>query len=78
MREKLWRAAGLTLLGTLAGCASTSMPSLSHPGPAGVQQKRAVKYDPWPESVGAADMSTVRPREYQNPPVKPPQGIPIQ
>ncbi len=70
-----WRlAAGLTIFGLFAGCAHTSMPSLSHPCSAAVQQKRALRYDPFPESVGAADLSTVRPRDYQDPIAEPSQS----
>ncbi len=34
----------------LAGCQSTAPPSLAHPGPAQVQQNRAVRFDPYPEN----------------------------
>ena len=70
MRGSCWLAGGLMFLGTLAGCAHTSPPSLDHPRSADIQQKRALRYDPYPEPVSGTDMSTVRPREYQNPPAE--------
>jgi len=74
MRRRRWLTAGLTVLGMSAGCAHTTMPSLEHPRSADVQQKRALRYDPYAENVGATDMSTVRPREYQDPPAEPSQA----
>ncbi len=70
MRGPCWLTAGLILFGGLSGCAHTSMPSLEHPRSADIQQKRALRYDPYPESVSGNDMSTVRPREYENPPAE--------
>jgi hypothetical protein len=51
----------------LAGCQSTAPPSLTHPGPAQVQQNRAVRFDPYPEKEMGPDMVGVRPRDYENP-----------
>jgi hypothetical protein len=56
----------LALFG-LAGCQSTAMPSLAHPGSTQTQQNRAVRYDPYPDSEMGPTMVGVRPREYQNP-----------
>jgi hypothetical protein len=67
MSGRLWLAAGLLILGTLAGCAHTTPPSLDHPGSAAVQQKRAIRYDPYADPNLGNDVSTIRPREYQNP-----------
>lgn len=65
---KLLNAAffGLILLG-LAGCQSTAMPSLRHPGSAQTQQNRAVRFDPYPENDVGPAMVGVRPRGYENP-----------
>jgi hypothetical protein len=68
--------AGLLLLGVL-GCSQegqkkTGMPSLAHPGSGQVQQKRALRYDPYPESsVSGGNMDGTRPRDYQYPPAEP-------
>jgi hypothetical protein len=67
-------AAGATLLGIIAGCKFTDMPSLTHPRSATIQQKRALRYDPYPETGIGTDISTVRPREYQIPPAEPTQA----
>ena len=53
---------------------STAQPDLTHPGRAEVQQKRALRYDPYPETGMGTDMSELRPREYQNPPAEPSQA----
>jgi hypothetical protein len=74
MTGRWWLAAGLMILGTLAGCKSTVPPDLAHPGRAVVQQKRALRYDPYPETGIGTDISTVRPREYQIPPAEPSQS----
>jgi hypothetical protein len=68
-----WLAAALMIF-ALAGCKFTDMPDLAHPRSATIQQKRALRYDPLPESNAVTDMSTVRPREYQNPPADPSQA----
>jgi hypothetical protein len=47
-----------------------AMPSLAHPRSADIQQKRALRYDPYPETRGGPEMVGVRPREYQNPPAE--------
>jgi hypothetical protein len=51
----------------LAGCQSTGKPSLLHPGPAQVQQNRAVRFDPYPENEPGPAMVGVRPKGYENP-----------
>ena len=70
MRGSHWLAAGLMVFGTLTGCAHTAQPSLDHPRSADIQQKRALRYDPYPQTGIGPDISTVRPREYQNPPAE--------
>ncbi len=74
MRGRWMLAVGVAILGTLAGCKSVAPPSLDHPRSAAVQQKRALRYDPYPENINGTDMSTVRPREYQDPPAEPSQA----
>ena len=75
--RRLWSlGTGLLLLGVIAGCHSKAgeptmaMPSLAHPRSADIQQKRALRYDPYPETKVGPEMVGVRPREYQNPPVE--------
>jgi hypothetical protein len=71
MKGSWWLTVGLTILGTLAGCKSTVPPDLSHPGRADVQQKRALRYDPYPETgVVGASMDGTRPRDYEAPPAE--------
>lgn len=64
--KRLWSlAAGLLVLNLLVGCKTTSTPDLAHPSSAAVQQKRALRYDPYPETLGdGASMAGTRPREY--------------
>jgi hypothetical protein len=70
MRGRCWLAAGVAIVGALAGCAHTTPPSLDHPGSAATQQKRALRYDPYADPSIGNDVSTIRPREYQNPPAE--------
>jgi hypothetical protein len=74
MSKRWLPAAGLMILCTLAGCKTTATPDLEHPRSATVQQKRALRYDPYPENNVGTNMSDVRPREYQNPPAEPSQA----
>jgi hypothetical protein len=71
MKGRWSLAAGLTILGILAGCKDIASPSLEHPRSADIQQKRAVRYDPYAEPDVAPGMSDTRPREYQSPPAEP-------
>jgi hypothetical protein len=50
-----------------AGCQSTAMPSLKHPGTMQEQQNRAVRFDPYPEKEPGPALTGVRPKEYENP-----------
>lgn len=69
--KMLWSlAAGLLLLNLMVGCKSTAPPSLLHPRSADVQQKRAERYDPYPETNVGPGMAETRPRDYQNPPAE--------
>jgi hypothetical protein len=63
-------AVGLLVLSAMQGCQSTAKPSLAHPRSAEVQQKRALRYDPYPETNVGPGMSETRPRDYQNPPAE--------
>jgi len=59
----------LVIFGALSGCRGVARPDWTHPGTASTQQKRALRYDPYPEStLGGATMEGTRPREYENPP----------
>ena len=65
----LWPlAAGLLILVALGGCRGVASPDWTHPGTASVQQKRALRYDPYPENEPGPSMDGTRPREYANPP----------
>jgi len=73
--KKTWLLAlGLLVFGTLAGCQTTAKPSIANPGNAAVQQKRALRYDPYPSTEGGADMAGTRPRGYEIPPAEPTQA----
>lgn len=63
-------AAGLLVLCLIAGCQSTAKPSLAHPRSADIQQKRAERYDPYPEPNVGPGMGETRPRDYQIPPAE--------
>ena len=67
-----WRslAVGLILL-MLGGCCSIATPDWMDPGPAKVQQTRALRYDPYPDNEAGPAMVGVRPREYEIPPPEP-------
>lgn len=74
MKRLVWLAAGMLILGVL-GCASpekrrTSMPDLGHPGSACTQEKRALRYYPYPEPNVGPGMVETRPREYEQPPAE--------
>jgi hypothetical protein len=61
-------AAGLVILATAGGCCGIAPPNWGHPGSAAVQQKRALRYDPYPENEPGPSIEGTRPREYANPP----------
>lgn len=58
----------LPILIAPAGCCSTARPDWTHPGGAEVQQKRALRYDPYPENEPGPVLTGVRPRQYEVPP----------
>ncbi len=64
-------AAGLLMLVALDGCRDIAGPDWTHPGTAAAQQKRALRYDPYPESDSGPSMEGTRPREFEIPPPEP-------
>jgi hypothetical protein len=75
MKKSWLLAAGFLSLGVLAGCQSTAKPDLTNPGNAAVQQKRALRYDPYPSTdVGGGSMAGTRPSGYEIPPAEPTQA----
>ena len=63
-------ASGLLVLSVLGGCKTTAKPSLTEPRGADVQQKRALRYDPYPDTNAGPAMTGVRPRDYDIPPAE--------
>ena len=64
---KFAKSAILTLsLVALAGC-NLDGPKLFHPGNAATQQKRAERFDPYPDKDIAPEVVGGRPRDYQVP-----------
>jgi len=61
---------GFFLVAGIAGCANMGAPSLFHPGPAEVQQRRAERFDPYPENETGPTIVGARPRGYENPPAE--------
>ncbi|MGA2033098.1 MAG: hypothetical protein ABSG68_12640 [Thermoguttaceae bacterium] len=59
-------ALGGVILLAVGGCVAG--PSLEHPGPERVQQARAQKFDPYPDTEMAPPLTGARPGEYANPP----------
>jgi hypothetical protein len=58
------------LLGLAAcsiGCENLARPNWTHPGPAQVQEARAIRYDPYPEPDIGPNVEGVRPRSYDKP-----------
>lgn len=75
MKKSWLLTAGLLTLGTLLGCQTTEKPNLTNPGNATVQQKRALRYDPYPSTdVGGGSMAGTRPSGYEVPPAEPSQA----
>jgi hypothetical protein len=66
MKRRL--AAALVVLATAGGCCRFAGPNWAHPGSAACQQKRALRYDPYPENEPGPSVEGTRPREYANPP----------
>ncbi|MEN6452374.1 MAG: hypothetical protein ABFC96_17940 [Thermoguttaceae bacterium] len=66
---RLWLLAlALPILVVPSGCCDTGRPDWTHPGSAEAQQKRALRYDPYPENEAGPALTGVRPREYDVPP----------
>jgi hypothetical protein len=67
--SRMWPlAVVLPILIAPAGCCHTARPDWAHPGGTEVQQKRALRYDPYPENEPGPALTGVRPREYESPP----------
>ena len=71
MRGSCALAAGLMCLIAFGGCRSLARPDWTHPGSAKVQQDRALRYDPYPESGPGPALVGARPRGYQIAPPEP-------
>jgi len=71
MKSWLTVIGALLLLSAWSGCRSLARPDWTHPGRIEVQQKRALRYDPYPENEPGPALVDVRPREYQKPPPEP-------
>ena len=66
-RVHCYRVSMVALALTGAGCTSPSpfsMPNWADPGPAAYQQRRANRWDTYPESRMGGDMDGARPREF--------------
>jgi hypothetical protein len=49
------------------GCQNLARPNLLHPGTAEEQQKRAIRYDPYPQADMGPATTNVRPKAYDKP-----------
>jgi hypothetical protein len=58
----------------ITGCQSMVGPNWGHPGSASEQQKRAIRYDPYPQTDMGGSTTNVRPREYEKPIAEPSQS----
>ena len=58
------------LITGLAGCQGLAPPSVLHPGPAEYQQRRAQRFDPYPENEPGPEIVGARPLEYGKPPAE--------
>lgn len=70
MNRRCMEVVAVLLVAGAAGCADVARPSLFHPGPADYQQRRAERYDPYPEKDVGPPVVGARPREYENPPAE--------
>jgi len=69
------RRFGSVVLGTVfllghTGCQGLAMPSWSRPGTAEYQQRRAERFDPYPENETGPPVVGARPLEYDKPPAE--------
>lgn len=70
MRPRARMLSLIVLLGSafgLAGCQNMGGPNWLHPGSADVQQRRAIRYDPYPQPDFGPTMDGARPRNYDKP-----------
>jgi hypothetical protein len=59
------------LAGGLSGCQKMARPNLLQPGSAEEQQRRAIRYDPYPQAEIGSSAPSVRPRTYDKPIAEP-------
>lgn len=69
MKRLLGPLGMLALTLAVAGCSGLARPNWFHPGSAKVQQRRAERFDPYPQEMGAPPVEGARPLAYQRPPV---------
>jgi hypothetical protein len=74
MKKTCLLATGFLILGIATGCQTTGKPNLTNPGTESAQQKRALRYDPYPSTDVGGSMVGTRPREYEVPPAEPTQA----
>jgi hypothetical protein len=70
-RRWLLAVGALVFVASGIGCKGTAGPSWFHPGSAGVQQSRALRFDPYPENDIGPNVDGARPRGYEKPPPEP-------
>ena len=58
------------LMAGVAGCQGVAGPNWSGPGTVAVQQKRAQRFDPYPEDEAGPPIEGGRPRGFQTPPAE--------
>ena len=61
---------GTFIFPAVVGCADITPPALFHPGTTEIQQRRAERFDPYPEQGVGPDISGTRPRDYQEAPAE--------
>ena len=68
MRNALLFLLCAAVLGSILGCGPRfGLPALFDPGPAEVQQRRAQRWDPFPEPDIGPEVEGARPRDFQEP-----------
>ena len=60
----------LATLAVVVGCQSLAGPDWGHPGSAAEQQRRAERFDPFPQDECGPPIEGARPREFQTPPAE--------
>jgi hypothetical protein len=64
----------LCLVAGVSGCEKMAGPNLLHPGSAQEQQRRAIRYDPYPQTDVGPTAPSVRPKTYDKPIAEPSQA----